>query len=108
MSLVTKLRQYAGELKVSSLLAQVITVSQGKCLQSMMELQVYLYHPFHSWWTDFVGRGSSRIQQFFNHSFESHLCLPLMYVEVRYTNNSFIFTKETFYFFTQNKESRSV
>ena len=52
-------------------------------------VQVYLYHTFHSWWTDFVGRESFRILQFFNHSFESHLCFPLMYVEGWFTNNSF-------------------
>ena len=41
MSLVTKLVWYldiAGELKVSSLLTQISIVSQGKCLQSMMDV----------------------------------------------------------------------
>ena len=67
MSLVTKLRwglDINGELKVSSVLAKAIIITQGKCLQSTMEVQVYLYHTFHSWWTDFVGRESSRILQF--------------------------------------------
>ena len=68
MTLVTNLRRgldIAGEFKVSSLLAQVSIISQGKCLQSMMGVQVYLYHTFHSWWNDFVGRVSSRILHFF-------------------------------------------
>ena len=41
ISLVTKLRQgldTAGALKVNSLLAHVIIISQGKCLQSMMQV----------------------------------------------------------------------
>ena len=57
------------------------------------ELQVYLYHTFHSWWNDFVGRESFGILQFFSHSFKSHLCLPLMYVEAWCTNDSFICNK---------------
>ena len=36
-----------------------------------------------------MGRRSSRILQYFNHFLESQLYLPLMYVEVQYTNDLF-------------------
>ena len=63
MSLVTKLRwglDTAGELRAGSSLEQIITISQGKCLQSIMQAHIYLYHIFHSQWNDFLGRESSR------------------------------------------------
>ena len=59
MSLVTKMRwglHIAGGIRASSWLEQIVTVSQGKCLQSMMQAQVYLYHIFHPQWNELVGR----------------------------------------------------
>ena len=54
-----------------------------------MEAQVYLYHTFQLWWTDFIGRRISSVLQYFNHSPESQLYSPLMYVEVWHNNYFF-------------------
>ena len=62
-----------------------------KYLQSTMEVQVHLYCTFQLWWTNFIGRRSSKILNFFNHSFEFWLCFPFVYVEVWYSNVLFCF-----------------
>ena len=58
MSSVTKVRwglDTGGGLRVSSSLEQIIMISWGKCLQSTMQVQVYLYPIFHPQWNDFIG-----------------------------------------------------